>query len=366
MRLVIDARLYGLEHRGLGRYLLELIAQLSRLDKENNYQLLINPKACSQPQGLPPNFEIIPAPWRIYSLSEQVGLVGLLKRLKPDLVHFPHFTVPLYVPTPFIVTIHDLIIHRFPSERATTLPAPLYWLKLAAYRLVVRRAVARARFILTPSQATADEIMHYYPESGTKIKVVPLAPTAAITPAAIKLPPCYLLTVGATYPHKNLELVLRALKPIQIHRPDLKLIVVGRRDVFMDRLQAYAERLNLKGIIFWGEASPEELAALYSQTQAYLLPSLAEGFGLGGVEALQYGVPVIASDIPILRETLGSAAWYVDPADETALAQSILALLNNSGLRQNLVSQAPKVLAAYSWERTARATIKAYEQVLGN
>jgi glycosyltransferase involved in cell wall biosynthesis len=360
MKIVIDARLYGLEHRGLGRYLVELIDALGKIDRENNYILLTNPNNKGQILNLPSNFTVVSAPWRVYSLVEQIKLPLLLRKIKPDLIHFPHFTVPFLAPAPFVVTIHDLILHHFPSERATTLSPILYWFKVRVYYLVVGVAIRRAKKIITISQAVAQDIINYYPKEKSKISIIPLAPGSLNEGVVLNLPLKYFLAVGAAYPHKNLELVLRALKQVPADLNDFKFIVVGRKDIFMERLEKYASELGLvEKVIFWGEASEGELVTLYKNATAYLLPSLAEGFGLGAVEALACGTPVIAADIPVLHEVLGQAALFVNPQSELDLIKAWQAI-QNSETRKILLSAGQGVLQNLSWDKVAHKMQKLY------
>lgn len=358
MRVVLDARLYGLHHRGLGRYLVELVRTLVS-DQVNEYVLLVDPKV--QLPQLPINFRTVHAPWRVYSLGEQLHLPRLIRKLKPDVVHYPHFALPLLSPTPYVVTIHDLILHRHASERATTLPSPLYWIKVALYRAVVWQALRRASRIMTVSRAVAQDVARYYPWTEHKISVVPLAPGTPEPGVLLQLPNQYLLVVGAAYPHKNLELVLGALLEVRLTRPDCKLIVVGRGDTFMEGLKKTTQSMGLEAhILFWGEATEAELATLYESAAAYLVPSLSEGFGLGAVEALTHGTPVVAADIPVFHEVLGQAAVFIDPASVTSLVHGIERALEPK-VREDLRQAARPMLARLSWQKVGRLTREVYE-----
>lgn len=358
MRIAIDARLYGLEHRGLGRYLVELTSALVALNLPDEFVLILDPRNREQPQNLPKNFSVEYLPARVYTLAEQVSLPRLVHRLHVDVIHIPHFSVPLRLPQPFVVTVHDLILHHFPTSRATTLPRPLYWLKLAAYHLVVATALRRSARIITPSRAVADDIASYYPRARPKISTIPLAPGRGVAPARLELPKCFALTVGAAYPHKNLERAVQAVAAAAVQVPHVTLIIVGRRDVFMEQLAAYVKQRSLQHLVrFWGEATDAELAALYQATSAYLVPSLAEGFGLGALEALRAGAPVVAADIPVLREVLGEAAFYADPSSTAAWAA---ALVHCSQQKIQVAAAVATTLNHYSWPETARRTMATY------
>jgi glycosyltransferase involved in cell wall biosynthesis len=177
----------------------------------------------------------------------------------------------------------------------------------------------------------------------------------------LQLPNQYLLVVGAAYPHKNLELVLGALLEVRLTRPDCKLIVVGRGDTFMEGLKKTTQSMGLEAhILFWGEATEAELATLYESAAAYLVPSLSEGFGLGAVEALTHGTPVVAADIPVFHEVLGQAAVFIDPASVTSLVHGIERALEPK-VREDLRQAARPMLARLSWQKVGRLTREVYE-----
>lgn len=171
MRILIDGRLYGLENAGLGRYVINLITELSRLDDKNEYVLLLR-KKYYQNLILPKNWKKVLADFRHYGFTEQVVLPRIIKGERPDIVHFLHFNVPPFYKGKYIVTIHDMLMHKFPGLSATTLPLPLYFLKQIVYRLIFRKAVFGARRIIVPSEAVKGEILNYYKVNPNKIKVI--------------------------------------------------------------------------------------------------------------------------------------------------------------------------------------------------
>lgn len=363
MLIAIDARLWGIEHRGLGRYVQQLVEHSAKIDQATDFILLTNPSNLEAPTGLPHNFKIIPAPWQVYSWPEQILLPRLLNQIKPDLVFFPHFNVPLLVRQPYVVTIHDLILHHYPSSRATTLPKPVYWLKILAYRLLLRRVVTRARAIITISQATALDVKKFYPKVASKINVIPIAPSPKVEPAVLDLPEKYFLAVGAAYPHKNLEMLCEAFQSARQLHPEIKLIIVGKKDYFMNRLeQELKAKSKDDGIIFWGQADDATLATLYAKTIAYLMPSLIEGFGLGPLEAMQYGAKVVVSDLDVFREILGDSARYVDRFNAKAWAEVMFNLLDSKELGNSETKF--EVLKKYNWINTAQNTLAVIKKVI--
>ncbi len=365
MHVAIDARLYGTFHRGIGRYVTELVRALAELDGVNRYTLLVQPANQEQPRNLPANFRTLAAPWRAYAAAEQVQLPRLLWRLRPDLVHVPHFNVPLAISLPFVATIHDLITYEFPTERASTLPMPLYRVKLAAAYLVFRRAVCGAEKVITVSHDVAQKLGQRFPCSRGKTVVTHLAPGTPAAATSLALPPRYVLAVGSAYPHKNLERLVMAVHDVRRSEPALRLIIAGRRDAFMDHLTGWVAAQGYGATVrFWGAASEGDLAALYTGAAAYVLPSLAEGFGLGGLEALRYGTPVVAADLPVLREVLGPCAAYADPVSVPALTLALQDVLRDTATRARLLAGAQELLAGYSWRAAAARTLETYRSAV--
>jgi len=175
----------------------------------------------------------------------------------------------------------------------------------------------------------------------------------------------YLLYVGNAYPHKNLERLLQAFKIILKESPNLSLILVGRIDYFYNRLQKKVRELNLDNkIIFTDRVSDKILNDLYKNALIYIFPSLSEGFGLPGLEAMKQGLPVVCSDQGPLPEIYGQAAVYFNGEDIKEMAQTILQVISNDNLRENMKKQGYLQVKKYSWQRCAQETLEVYNQVL--
>jgi glycosyltransferase involved in cell wall biosynthesis len=171
MRIGIDARFYGTTGKGLGRYTEKLIAELERLDQENDYVIFLSRENFEAYLPSSPRFRKVLAWPRWYTLSEQLFLPFLLRRERLDLVHFPHFNVPLLYRRPFLFTLHDLILFHFPTLRASSRSRALYWLKFAAYRLVLSSALTRAREVIAVSRFTEADILSHFPWVKPKLSV---------------------------------------------------------------------------------------------------------------------------------------------------------------------------------------------------
>ncbi|MFH0952046.1 MAG: glycosyltransferase family 1 protein [Patescibacteria group bacterium] len=376
MKIGIDARFLGPEGKGLGRYVEKLIKYLAVTD--NNHEIFVLLREENWREWQPPasNWHKVKAPWRWYSLSEQIYLPGLLRRLKLDLMHFPHFNVPILYFGAYIVTIHDLILSRFPTERASTLEPIYFWLKHRVYQLVITSAIKRAKKVITVSQDSRRQIIEHFKIKPEKTIVTyeavdrgrPVQPgEVAMIRQRYGIIDPYLLYVGNAYPHKNIESLLEAFAKLRRKGYALQLLLVGKMDYFYQRVRKYAEALNLdttNEVIFPGFVSDYDLATVYAGAQAYVFPSKAEGFGLPPLEAMQYGLPVVSSNASCLPEILGRAAEYFDPKSVTDIIRAIEKVINNDERRQTLIELGAAQIGRYSWKKMAGETLAVYQSVL--
>jgi len=171
MKILIDARLYGLENAGLGRYTINLISELSKIDRKNQYTVLLRKKYFDE-LTLPENWKKVLADIRHYSFAEQIFVPKIIKKENPDVTHFVHFNIPIFCRGKFIVTIHDMLMHKFAGLSATTLPAPLYFLKQLIYRMIFRKAILSSQKIIVPSNTVKKEILEYFKVDEGKIEVI--------------------------------------------------------------------------------------------------------------------------------------------------------------------------------------------------
>ncbi len=375
MHIGLDARFYGPASTGLGRYTAELVRHLLPLGPSLRLTLFVLNREFDLAGH--PQVRTVVFPYRWYSAQEQLRFPSVIRRAGVDVMHFPHFNVPLAAPRPFVVTIHDLILHDFPTERATTLGPVQYWLKRRAYHWVIRRAVDRAERVLTITEHSAESLRRHFSISPGKITVTYegspsiVAVNDAAEIAAIKhrfgLPERFLFYVGNAYPHKNLEVLLEALKRLQRVDPELALVIGGKHDYFNRQLQQAVVHQGLRlgrDVLFPGFLTDRELAACYRLASLYVFPSLAEGFGLPPLEAMSFDLPVAASRASCLPEVLGDAALYFQPHDPAEIAHVIRQALTDTVLRRQLVEQGRKQITKYSWQRLASETLAVYRSVV--
>lgn len=256
---------------------------------------------------------------------------------------------------PLVVTIHDVAAIRFPD---------LHPQRHVRQQRALVRALDRAAVVIAVSQSTADDLAALGVRS-ERLVVAPLGLTPlplASESLAIELPRRYLLCVGETAPRKRLELPVRALA--RLHESDLGLVLVGPPAGDEARLRGLISELGLsERVVRAKHVDDQVLARLYQDAAALCFPSVAEGFGLPVLEALSVGLPVLSSDIPTSREVAGDAAIYL-PADPTVWAEAFEAITSDKEQRRELGALGRRRAAAFTWQRTAGATIDAYRLAL--
>ncbi len=368
IKIGIDARFYGPKQKGLGRYVQKLVENLESEDVVNKYIVFLRKENWDEYNPKNPNFKKVLADYRWYSFKEQFLMPWKIKREKIDLMHFPHFNVPVFYFKPFVVTIHDLILKRFPTRRASALGFFPYWLKSFAYQIVIFLALKRAKKIIAISNYTKSDILKYFRVSQEKIEVIyeggviarretGAAPESGGLPPNIPKP--YLLYVGNAYPHKNLERLILAFDKLNRScKTKLQLVLVGEIDYFYKRLQK--EFAYIQGLIFAGFVRDSELEVLYRNAALYVFPSMCEGFGLPPLEAMDCGLPVVSSNATCLPEVLGNAAVYFNPENIEEMTKKIKEVLSDAKTREKLILKGHERVKKYDWGKMARETIKIY------
>lgn len=373
MRIGIDARFYsGETAKGLGRYTEQLLHYLHK--ELNGHELVVfcHSEAKTTIQRRLPKAQLVPADAKWYSLAEQREMPKIIDAQHLDLVHIPHFNVPVRLKTPFVVTIHDLILTKFPTIRATTLGPIKYAGKQAAYKFVIQQAVRRSKGIITVSHFSEQDIIREFGVSPEKVHVTY---EAADPPALWPVPndivktrnkygigEDYILYVGNAYPHKNLELFIEVAK--RWNGKPLQFVMIGKADYFYERFMEVVKASGMsQQFVFTGFAPDEDLAPLYAGAAAYVFPSKYEGFGLPPLEAMQVETPVAASNGSSLPEVLQDGALYFDPNDVYGIISAIDRLVSNPSFARALAKRGRKIAESYSWEKMARETLGIYEQI---
>lgn len=317
MRVGIDARKIG--DFGIGTYIRGLLREID--------YVVFAPRDAPVPR----NLEHIAFDAPHYSIRELVALGRAADRANLDLFHAPHYVVP-FTRVPVAVTVHDLIHLHQPQRNPL---APLY------ARTMLRRAVRKARVVLTVSEAVKGEL-----ESELGARDVIVAPNGideAFTPATAEK--THFLYVGNDKPHKNVDALVEAFARVG----GAKLILAGAP------FERFAGREN---VIVRGFVTTEELVQLYRSAIALVMPSLEEGFGLPAAEAMACGTAVITSRAPALVEITGGAALHAEARSIDAIADAMRRVMSDASLRASLESRGVERARFFTWKRCAE-TIRA-------
>jgi glycosyltransferase involved in cell wall biosynthesis len=375
MKIGIDARFYGPEGKGLGRYVQKLIENLEKIDDgSHQYYIFLRKDNFNSYIPRSGNFKKVLADFKWYSWGEQFRFPFLLNRFNLDLMHFCHFNMPWLYKGKFVVTIHDLILFHYPTTKNTTRNKIHYFLKFIIYKFIIKSAAKRAQKIITVSNFTKQDIVNELKISEKKVIVtlegceVVFKKNVSITEdnKYKKFKP-FLLYVGNAYPHKNLERFCRAFLLIRKRYPNLKLLLVGEKDFFYERLQKFINDNNIQNIHLAGFVSDEELDIIYREALLYVFPSLYEGFGLPPLEAMVRQVPVVSSDRTSMPEILGFSAHYFNPEDVEGIAKSVIEMIDSvDEWKGKIIKESPEILKKFSWLDMAKKTKKVYKNVLKN
>jgi glycosyltransferase involved in cell wall biosynthesis len=367
MRVAIDAR--KLHDFGIGTYIRNLLRHLAGIDTTNDYVLLCHEGDLGVAKTLGPNFRTVLEPSPNYSIREQFHVPLVLRRVRPDVYHAPHYVLPAGVTCPSVVTIHDCIHLMFPQY----LPNRMAY---AYARAVMWAAARRAKAILTVSEASKRDILHFFKVPPEKVVVVHnaiderfLVPPSPIDVARVReryqLQHGFILYAGNIKPHKNLVRLIEAFSEIrQGPFQELKLLIIGDQISKLPELRRAVHQHKLhKHVRFLGYIPDETLAVLYRSAEVFVFPSLYEGFGLPPLEAMASGTPVVTSNTSSLPEVTGSAAVLVDPYDVSSIAEGVRRVLTDPSLAAELRRKGPLRAREFSWARSVAKTKELYEAV---
>jgi glycosyltransferase involved in cell wall biosynthesis len=372
MLIGIDASRTTVARRtGTENYSLHLIRELLALAREHRFRLYFN--QAPEPDLFPGAAEqrVIPFPrlWTHLRLSWEMS------RCPPDLLFVPSHVLPLIRPWRTVVTVHDLGFLYYPEAHTLSQNVYLRW--------STRHNARSAARVLADSEATRQDLVRHYRIPQQKIVVVYPGRDESLSPVRdpailesvrtrYDLTDPYLLYVGTLHARKNLVRLVQAFSlllqsPIsgsQSPLPSLKLVLAGQKGWFYDEIFAQVRKLGLAGrVVFTGYVPADDLPALLSGALAFVFPSLYEGFGFPVLEAMACGTPVVSSTAASLPEVTGDAAIQVDPLDIDALAQAMVRIALEPGLRHELVTRGFEQIEHFSWRRCARETLNVLENV---
>ena len=364
-KIVIDAREWP---TSTGRYVRNLVENLQEVDTDlsHRYIVLLKPKDMDAWEPKSKRFTKVACPYKEFTFfGEQIRLLWQLVRLKPDLVHFSMVQQPVLYQGSAVTTMHDLTTLRFHNPAKNRLA---FKLKQSVYRVVNFIAVHKSKMIITPSEYVKDDVARAMRANSRKIRVTYEAGDSISDkpqPIEALVDKKFIVYVGRPNPHKNLSRLIEAYSRLKHDMPELHLVLAGKRDALFKRHQHDVERLGIPDVHFTGKISDGELRWLYEHCEAYVFPSLSEGFGLPGLEAMAHGAPVVSSSATSLPEVYGDAAHYFDPTNVDDIARAIRSVLTRPELRDKLIRVGQKQVKKYSWKHMAEQTLDIYKMVLG-
>jgi glycosyltransferase involved in cell wall biosynthesis len=382
MKVYFDARM--IDHPGIGRYIRCLLPLMAE-DRSLDLYLLGNKEKIKK--LLPFQAKVIDFDYPIYSIQEQIGYLKLKREIassapsaaprndrsgngprNDEILHVPHYNIPVLARFNLVVTVHDLIHITYP-EGASGRLAPLYM------KFMMRRIVKSARAVICVSQATKDEIEKRFMDSRvrgndnatTKLHVIyegvdkvfeKISDSAYLKSIKekYKLPDKFLLYVGSIRRHKNIGALLDAFGSFSKRMPEAQLVMVGRRSQDID--------IKRDGVTYLGEIeSDKELAAIYNLASCLFNLSLYEGFGLTILEAQKCGLPVVCSDIAVHKEIGGDGIAAIGASYIDQICDNLYNILSNRGIRESLILRGLKNADRFDWRKTALKSIDLYRKI---
>jgi glycosyltransferase involved in cell wall biosynthesis len=346
-------------------YLRSLLAALAEVDERHVYFIYANAETESDLVPASPRFHFVQTgvkarfrPGRI--LFEQAGLARLLRRDAIDVLLNPGFTGPVSFGAHSVTVFHDLQHKRHPEF--------FRWFDRPFWNLLLWASATRSRGLIADSEATAVDLVRYYPQTAGKVAVVPLGVDEKLFRIGERRcpeqhPEPYLLTVSTLHPHKNIERLMRAFALFRASRSEFRLVVAGFKGFAARELAVTRRELGLQeSVRFTGWIPREDLYSLFEHADACVAPSLFEGFGLPVVEALAAGIPTACSAIAPFEEIAGDAAVRFAPESVEEIAEAMRRITSDENFRAVARVQGPARARLFDWRSSARLTIAALEK----
>jgi glycosyltransferase involved in cell wall biosynthesis len=360
----------GYRSAGINGYIYNLIGALPGADPSFRYTVFTGS------QGQPPSCERLAVRRTAWStehplrriLWEQVVQPAALWRMRPDLAHALAFVTPVLTPIPAVVTVYDLSFVHYPA----LLPAT----RRLYLRTLTRRSCQRARRVIAISHSTArdltatfgispDSIDVAVPGVGSQFTLLPDADVSAFR-ARQDLPDRFLLFLGTLEPRKNLPVLLRAYAQLPARdRAAVHLVLAGGKGWMSDDIFGTIDALALGDTVHLpGYVPADELPLWYNAAEAFVYPSVFEGFGLPVVEALACGTPVLVSEVSSLPEAAGETGYRLPPGDVAAWTDALARVIHDPVWREEAGARGRAHAARFTWAQTAAQTVASYRRAL--
>lgn len=374
MRIGIDARTIlnpgkG-EQAGVGHYTYYLIKHLLKNDKKNTYVLFFDSRVNHSKEFSQRNVEIKYFPFYRYRVLLPITYSHLLvsaivSREKLDVFHSPASTMPLIYQKSSVVTIHDLAIYKnknwFPGGQQFST------------RIVVPHTLKKVDKIIAVSESTKKDIARLFKIPKEKVEVIynGIDDIAAEKHVASKtrlqskygIRDAFILFLGTLEPRKNIPRLIQAFKRVSSRSrfQNIQLVIAGGHGWESKNLAAMCDKLGLSNdVIFTGYVSRSSKIGLMRHAEAFVFPSLYEGFGLSNLEAMALGTPVVTSDTASMPEVMGDAAVYINPKSVKSISDGIIKILSSPKLRKSLTQKGKRQSTKFHWDICAKQTLDIY------
>jgi glycosyltransferase involved in cell wall biosynthesis len=368
VRVLLDVSAVPARPLGAGMYTVALASGLSG-HREVELHLLTRRDDVERWRSLAPAASLhgsAPARRPARLAWEQSRAPALAARVRPDVWHGPHYTMPLRAAVPCVVTIHDLTFFDHPEWHERS--------KVVFFRRMIHAAARRAALLVCVSDYTAERLRALVDPRGDVVVVHhgvdhqrfvttgnETADLAAL--AAHGIEPPYVAFAGTIEPRKNVPTLVRAFARVAESRPDLRLVLAGSDGWgARDARDAIAGSGAATRVVRPGYLETETIAALFRRAAVVAYPSLEEGFGLPALEGLACGAPVVTTEGSALAEVVDDAALLVPPGDADALARAIQRVLDEAGLATRLRAAGPVRAAEFTWAACVDQHVAAYQR----
>ena len=363
--IAIDARKYF--DFGIGSYIQNLVTALGELKSPHAFTLFFSPVDAAKVM-LPEGWRARESRFKKYSVGE-IALFGrVVRSARIELLHEPHYTLPMGLRGKSVVTVHDLIHLKMPEYFSMA--------QRTYAKLMLGYAVRNAGAVIAVSEKTKQDIVETFNVEQDRIHVVhhgirsiyqKLDDRGAVEEfrRAFGISKPFVLYVGNVKPHKNIPTLLKAFAKLRTGFNDLELVFAGGSCLADRSLGEQARTLGIAGAIRdVNRLSERDLIRAYNAAEMVVLPSLYEGFGFPALEAMACGTPLIASNAGALAEVVGDAAMMFDPLSPAALTEAMKTVLSSSEQRAILVAKGKINARRFSWTTAAQRTLAIYERVL--
>lgn len=404
MRIGIDFRMGGSINAGIGRYIFELLKAILEIENsvvilgssgnespgihaavdavsvdhptgddkrpQNQYFVFYNIKnVAAEDLAVLKDYDnvtLVATNIRHYSIAEQIVFPKILNKYNLDLVHFPNFNVPIFYKRPFVVTIHDVVHHKISGHKKTHI------LHFWAYKKVIEKAAEHARKIITVSEVAKKDIVDYLQVPPEKVEVIyegsSLLPQEQSHVDRVRqqflLGRPYFLFVGTLERKKNIVALARAFDLfLEKYKLSMDLVFAGKVDSHYPDIKYQALEIHHKDhLVFTDFVSEHDLACLYQGAHAFVSASLHEGFGLPGVEAMKFGLPLLVSNIEVFNEIYDNAALYFNPEKPEDIAEKMYLIAKDEQFHAQMQEKSWNRGQQFSWQKAAEQTLKVYEE----